>query len=108
MQSHARHALCFFQERKGIKACLARLIPELPWEKRERFQKDYGLNDYDAGFLANQASIANYFEAALKAAGNTPAKNAANWVAGEVSATLNKTEKTSKNVQSALKILVRY
>lgn len=69
-------------------------LPELPWEKRERFMKDYGLNEYDASFLANHIDTANYFESALKVAGETPAKNVANWVAGEVSATLNKHEKS--------------
>ncbi len=35
----------------GIKAKL----PELPDQKRNRFVKDYGLKDYDAGVLAGDA-----------------------------------------------------
>lgn len=69
-------------------------LPELPWEKKARFQKDYGLSDYDAGFLANHIDTASYFEAALKAAGDTAPKNIANWVMGDVSAALKKAEKT--------------
>lgn len=69
-------------------------LPELPWEKRARFKKDYDLNDYDASLLANHINTANYFEAALKTAGDTPAKNVANWVAGDVSAALKKAEKS--------------
>lgn len=72
-------------------------LPELPWEKRARFKADYDLNDYDASFLANHINTANYFEAALKTAGDTPAKNVANWVAGEVSAALKKAEKSIKD-----------
>ena len=51
------------------------------------------LNDYDASLLANHINTANYFEVALKTAGDTPAKNVANWVAGEVSAALKKSGK---------------
>ena len=69
-------------------------LPELPWEKCERFKKDYGLSDYDASLLANHIDTANYFEAALKASANTSAKMVANWVMGDVSAALKKKEKS--------------
>jgi len=68
-------------------------LPELPWEKRERFKKEYQLSDYDANFLATQIQTADYFEAAIKSAGGASPKIVANWVAGEVSAGLNKVEK---------------
>ncbi len=63
-------------------------LPELPDQKRERFERDYGLSSYDAGVLTAERDIADYFEAAAKACGD--AKLAANWVMVELSARLNK------------------
>ena len=41
-------------------------LPELPWEKRERFVAQYGISSYDAGVLANDLALARYFELAAK------------------------------------------
>ncbi|HZC58452.1 MAG TPA: Asp-tRNA(Asn)/Glu-tRNA(Gln) amidotransferase subunit GatB [Chthoniobacterales bacterium] len=43
-------------------------VPELPWEKRERFVREYGVSEYDAGVLAADLKLSSYFEAAAKAA----------------------------------------
>ena len=43
-------------------------VPELPWEKRERFVREYGISEYDAGVLAADLPLASYFEAAAKGA----------------------------------------
>jgi len=75
--------------REAIEAA-KKAMPELPWEKRARFKSDFELNDYDANFLTSSINMADYFEVALKSAGKTTSKIVANWVAGEVSATLNK------------------
>ncbi|MBI3282493.1 Asp-tRNA(Asn)/Glu-tRNA(Gln) amidotransferase subunit GatB [Candidatus Curtissbacteria bacterium] len=51
------------------------LLPELPDEKLKRFQKDYGLSQYDAEILTRDIALANYFEEAVhasKEAGLTP------------------------------------
>lgn len=37
-------------------------MPELPDEKFNRFKKDYGLSDYDAGILTREKETAYYFE----------------------------------------------
>jgi aspartyl-tRNA(Asn)/glutamyl-tRNA(Gln) amidotransferase subunit B len=63
-------------------------MPELPWEKRERFVDRYGLSDYDAGVLTATRPVADYFEAVAKAVSDP--KLAANWVMGELAAALNK------------------
>src|SRR6202047_912529 len=42
------------------------LLPELPWEKRERFVRQYEISDYDAGVLADDLELSAYFEAAAK------------------------------------------
>jgi aspartyl-tRNA(Asn)/glutamyl-tRNA(Gln) amidotransferase subunit B len=44
------------------------LLPELPWEKRERFVREYGVSEYDAGVLADDRELSAYFEAAAKGA----------------------------------------
>ena len=65
-------------------------LPELPWEKRARFQKDYQLNPYDAHLLAMSRETADYFEAAIQHAPGASPKIIANWVNGELAAALNK------------------
>lgn len=65
-------------------------LPELPDAKRDRFIDVYGLSDYDAGVLTGSRELADYFEAV--AAGCDAPKLAANWVMGEFSAALNRSE----------------
>ncbi len=65
-------------------------LPELPWQKRTRFQQQYQLNAYDANQLAMSREMADYFEAAVTAALGTSPKIVANWVNGELAAALNK------------------
>jgi aspartyl-tRNA(Asn)/glutamyl-tRNA(Gln) amidotransferase subunit B len=65
-------------------------LPELPRVKRERLKSDYQLNDYDAAFIANNKDVAHYFEATLSQASGVNPKIIANWIAGELSAWLNK------------------
>jgi aspartyl-tRNA(Asn)/glutamyl-tRNA(Gln) amidotransferase subunit B len=55
-----------------------RALPELPDAKRERLMAAHGLPAYDAGVIASERAIADYFEAVL-AAGVEP-KTAANWI----------------------------
>ncbi len=65
-----------------------RALPELPWVRRARYVSEYGLAGADADALAQDRSIADYYEALLTAAGD--AKVAANWLNGEVFAALNR------------------
>jgi aspartyl-tRNA(Asn)/glutamyl-tRNA(Gln) amidotransferase subunit B len=53
-------------------------LPELPAAKRARLAAQYGLPVYDAGVLASERAIADYFEAVV-AVGAEP-KAAANWI----------------------------
>lgn len=62
-------------------------LPELPDEKKARFMSAYGLNAYDAGVLSAERETAEYFETVAK---GRDAKLAANWVTGELFATLNR------------------
>ena len=63
-------------------------LPELPTQKRERFQSQYGLSAYDATVLSASREMAEYFEQVAAVCGD--AKLAANWVMGELSSLLNK------------------
>jgi len=63
-------------------------LPELPTQKVERFQNQYGLSAYDANVLASSREQADYFEEVVKIGGD--AKLAANWVMVELGSLLNK------------------
>ncbi len=71
-----------------IEAARARL-PELPDAKRRRFMDGYGLNAYDAATLAASRELADYYEA-LAETGAAEPKLCANWVMGELAASLNR------------------
>ncbi len=62
-------------------------LPELPAQRRHRYEEDLGLSAYDARVLTDDRMVAEYFEAAI-AAGAT-AKLAANWITQDISAYLN-------------------
>lgn len=67
-------------------------MTELPQAMRERMSAQYGLSAYDASTLTSSKDLAVYFEAMVAAGAD--AKLAANWIMGDVSATLNREEKT--------------
>lgn len=56
--------------------------PELPWEKRERYGREYGLSDYDGHMLTSQRALAEFFEQVV--AQGVQAKQVANWILGQV------------------------
>jgi aspartyl-tRNA(Asn)/glutamyl-tRNA(Gln) amidotransferase subunit B len=68
------------------------LFPELPWEKRERFVREYGVSDYDAGVLADDLQLAAYFEAAAKGAGKP--KAIANYILNDLLSALGAANKS--------------
>jgi len=59
-----------------------RRLPELPAARRRRFVAEYGLPEQDAALLTSDRALADYYEAAARAARN--AKAAANWVMTEI------------------------
>ncbi len=62
-------------------------LPELPYQKRQRYESELGLSPYDARVLTDDRGKAEYFEATVAA--GAPAKQAANWIMGDISAYLN-------------------
>jgi aspartyl-tRNA(Asn)/glutamyl-tRNA(Gln) amidotransferase subunit B len=70
-------------------ASVRAILPELPEARRARFVATLGLSEYDAFLLTADKAMADYFEAVAHAAGGAH-KLSANWVMGEVSASLNR------------------
>ena len=70
-------------------AQVIKTLPELPDAKRQRFVSDYQLSAYDAGVLSASKAVADYFEICVAQAKDS-AKLCANWVSGELAASLNK------------------
>ncbi|ADU91716.1 Asp-tRNA(Asn)/Glu-tRNA(Gln) amidotransferase subunit GatB [Taylorella equigenitalis] len=67
-------------------------MPELPQARRDRYSKDYGLSDYHCAQLTQTREMADYFEKLLALAGVQNAQLVANWIMGDISASLNRDE----------------
>ncbi len=69
-------------------------MPELPDAKKARFEKDYGLNNYDANILVAEKETGDYYEKVVGGIKNTDTKQAAkliaNWLIGEVFGAMNR------------------
>lgn len=63
-------------------ARLKKEMPELPSERRDRYVRDYGLPEYDAGVLTSSKYLAEYFEECIRLYDNP--KNVSNWVMGDI------------------------
>ncbi|GGC81329.1 Asp-tRNA(Asn)/Glu-tRNA(Gln) amidotransferase subunit GatB [Vreelandella lutescens] len=70
-------------------------LPELPADKRARFQNELGLSAYDANVLSASREMAEFFEEVQRVCGD--AKQAANWVQGELSGALNRENLSIQN-----------
>ena len=65
-------------------------LPELPEIKRGRFVDELGMSEYDAGVLASDRALADYFDACV--ALGSDAKSCANWTMGELLRKLKETD----------------
>jgi len=63
-------------------------MPELPGQMKARFVEAFGVSAYDASLLTASLALAQYFEAVATATGQ--GKLAANWISGELAASLNR------------------
>jgi aspartyl-tRNA(Asn)/glutamyl-tRNA(Gln) amidotransferase subunit B len=66
-------------------------MPEMPDQRRGRFEREYGLAHRDAAALTGERALADYYEDVLRAspAGQERAKAAANWILGDLRRLLN-------------------
>lgn len=67
---------------------IKRTIPELPYEKEERFIKEYNIPKYDASIITSNLYIADFFEETTKLCGDP--KAASNWIMGDILKFINK------------------
>jgi aspartyl-tRNA(Asn)/glutamyl-tRNA(Gln) amidotransferase subunit B len=82
-------------------------LPELPDAKRDRFMTAYHLGRYDANVLVEDRSVADYYERAVAAAGETLSpKLVANWVTGELFRLMNEADVTITDVRVSPEDLV--
>ncbi|MDM8514917.1 Asp-tRNA(Asn)/Glu-tRNA(Gln) amidotransferase subunit GatB [Desulfobacterales bacterium HSG16] len=86
-------------------------LPELPDERKERFEKEFSLSDYDAGVLTAARELADYFEECFSYLDNNP-KQVCNWVTGPLLGLLNAEGKSieespvsAKNLGGLLKLV---
>ena len=69
---------------------LRREQPEMAQARKERYQSQYGLSEYDAGQLTARKDLVDFFEAVV--ALGAPAREAANWMLGEMMRRLKEEE----------------
>ena len=62
-------------------------LPELPAQKRQRYEETLGLSAYDARVLTDDREVAEYYETAVNTGAD--AKLVANWVTQDIAAYLN-------------------
>ncbi len=67
----------------GWKEAILAQLPELPLERKARFERQYGLPAYDAEILTEERSLADYFEACVQEFGGEP-KTVSNWLMNDV------------------------
>ena len=74
-------------------------LPELPQARRDRMVGEYGIPEYDAGVLAADRRVGDYFETVARLSGN--AKAASNWVMTEMLRLLGEREMAIDEVRIA-------
>src|SRR5450830_557068 len=81
------------------KALVQAEMPELPSAMKARFETQYGLSGYDASALTTSRELADYFVATVEAGAD--AKQAANWVTGNVMAKVNSVNSEAYSISSS-------
>ncbi|MBD3184438.1 Asp-tRNA(Asn)/Glu-tRNA(Gln) amidotransferase subunit GatB [Candidatus Poribacteria bacterium] len=67
-------------------------LPELPYDRINRFMEEYGLPEQDAVLLVSDKELADYYEECAKASNNP--KSASNWILTELLALLSDAKQT--------------
>lgn len=78
-------------------------LPELPFEKEMRFQKEYQLTEQEAQFLSQSPEISQIFETLCKESHNP--KASAHWIMGEMSREIKARKTSFKKAHFILKHL---
>lgn len=64
-------------------------MPELPAQRRQRYTEELGLSAYDASQVTTDRATSDFYEKTLELLPKDQAKILANWVMGDLSASLN-------------------
>lgn len=71
-------------------------LPELPYEKQERFIREYRLTPQEANVLTGEKPLADFFEAAVKLSGDP--KQTVNWILRDL---LKKLKESGKTIEDS-------
>lgn len=71
-------------------------LPELPAQKRKRYQDEIGLSAYDTQVMIDDRGVAEYFERAI--ATGASSKLVANWIMSDIAAYLNAEKLSIKEI----------
>lgn len=72
-------------------------LPELPFDKFERFRNDYQLSEYDAKIIIQNQDLASFFENCAKL--YTETKRVCNWIIGPLLQELNERKATVHDIK---------
>lgn len=64
-------------------------LPELPFQRMERFVNQYDLSRYTSSVIVAEKSVADYFESALESGKSIPPEKIANWISTDLFSLLN-------------------
>ena len=87
---------------KDFVAQIKKQLPEMPIDRSKRFQKEYGLSEFDADNLVIDKDIADFFEVGIKLDskfGNEDYKLYCNWLMNDICGWLNENGKSIKEVK---------
>ncbi len=81
------------------KDVITKETPELPWVKRDRFSKDFGMTEKEVAVFVDTPEVAKYFEEVIS--GNTKiAKLATNYILTDYLGLLKKEDKGIKTIET--------
>ncbi len=69
---------------------IKRSIPPLAYERKQKYIKEYGLNNYDASVIVKEKAYAEYFENCLDL--GIDAKTACNWLTTQILGEINRND----------------
>ncbi|MEL6354071.1 MAG: Asp-tRNA(Asn)/Glu-tRNA(Gln) amidotransferase subunit GatB [Cyanobacteria bacterium J06627_28] len=72
-------------------------LPELPAEKRKRYQEEIGLSAYDTQVMIDDRAVAEFFESAI--ATGASSKLVANWIMSDIAGYLNAEKLSIRDIQ---------
>ncbi|MGF1459765.1 MAG: Asp-tRNA(Asn)/Glu-tRNA(Gln) amidotransferase subunit GatB [Leptolyngbyaceae cyanobacterium] len=71
-------------------------LPELPAQRRTRYEETLGLSPYDARVLTDERAVTEYFETVVQSGAD--AKLAANWITQDIAAYLNSEKRSIDDI----------